>query len=125
MGFKVKSKGTDFDDLSASLRKTGIPTTKQLRRFGEETVSALKDATPKDTSDAANSWKYEITKTGKNPEISIYNDATKNGIPVVTLLDSGHVGPNGTWVPGSHFIERTVDPIVEDFEEKLTKEGSK
>lgn len=56
--------------LNRAKRNSGYP---DLNRFGEMGVRALSAATPKDSRETANSWKYRVVKDRKGPRIEWYN----------------------------------------------------
>ena len=94
--FKITHQGS-LSKTEAFLDSVGkLDIEKTMRRFGEIGVEALSRATPKDTGKTAQSWSYKISRKGKNVRIEWRNGSvTKDGIPIVILLQYGHGTRNG------------------------------
>lgn len=84
-----------------------------LKRYGEEGVEALSNATPKDTGLSASSWGYEIKKTKDHVYIYWTNSNINKGIPIVLLIQYGHGTRNGGYVQGIDFINPAIRPIFD------------
>ena len=93
-----------------------------LSEYGSRGVEALRAATPVDSGLAANSWNYEIKQEGHTTSLIWTNDDIEGGCTVVILLDRGHATKSGSWVPGSHFIDEALDPIIKDLENAVWRE---
>jgi hypothetical protein len=92
---------------------------KDLEKICEETVVALKNATPKSSQITAESWGYEIQKPDNNTILIYFNNSNiQNGINVALLLDTGHGTRGGKWVSGANYIDK---PIQESYEKILEK----
>lgn len=94
-----------------------------IRQYAEEGVSALRQATPKDTGLSAEGWRYEIVH--KRGGFSLYwtNDhVTETGTPVVILLQYGHGTGTGGYVQGQDFINPAIKPIFDKISQNLWKE---
>lgn len=85
----------------------------KLHRYGQDGVTALKDATPINTGKTANSWTYKINKTKSGFELSWNNSNITNGIPVVILIQYGHVTANNGFIQGRDFINPALKPVVD------------
>ena len=73
-------------------------------------------ATPVDTGEAASSWRYDV-KFGKD-EVSIEwlnDDVTRDGVPIVILLQYGHGTGTGGYVRGRDFINPAIQPIFDEI----------
>ena len=93
---------------------------KILDNYGRKGVEALRAATPVDTGLAASSWNYEI-KSDKGVVSLIWtNSDIEGGINVVILVDRGHVSKSGSWVPGQHFIDEAISPIIAELAREVT-----
>ena len=90
-----------------------------VKKYAEKGLIALKENTPKDTGNTANSWSYEITN--KNDKISIiyHNRNLQKSIPIAILLQYGHATKNGGWVEGTDYI----NPALKLIFEKITNEA--
>lgn len=85
-----------------------------LETFGQEGVTALELATPRDTGAAAGSWYYEITRSPGGARIEWHNsDRISGGTPIVVLLQYGHATGTGGWVPGRDFINPALKPVMD------------
>ena len=94
-----------------------------LDMYGREGVAALSMATPVDTGKTAASWRYEVTNKPGELSISWINDATtKDGIPIVVLIQYGHGTGNGGYVKGNDFINPAIKPIFDKIADALWKE---
>lgn len=93
-----------------------------LSHYGQMGVNALRAATPVDSGLAASSWNYEIKMEKGMTSLSWTNDDIEGGCSVVILIDRGHATKSGSWVPGLHFIEETLNPIVEEMTNAVWRE---
>lgn len=108
-----------FAYLKYLFDKRYLDTVKSYAQLG---VEVLQLATPKDSGNTANSWRYELNiGTGKT-EIAWYNDAEiSNGIPIVILLQYGHGTGTGGYVQGRDFINPTLSKVFDDILEGVEK----
>lgn len=93
---------------------------KILDTYGKKGVEALRAATPVDTGLAASSWNYEIKTENGTVSLIWTNDDIEGGINVVILVDRGHVSKSGSWVPGQHFIDEAISPIIAELAREVT-----
>ena len=123
----TKSKG-DFSRTDRFLEKMGdIVRYVDLRKYGKMGVDALREATPKDSGETANSWRYEIIHDKKNGtyQLSWYNDNIVDGwYNVAIMLQYGHATRNGGYVIGHDYINPALAPIFEKIAEDAWKEVS-
>lgn len=112
MGVTFSHKGSFSNTekfLNFLLRKDWI---NLLDKYGRLGVEALRSSTPVDTGLASNSWNYVIERDDKYIRLVWTNDDIEGGLNVAVLIDRGHATKNGGWVPGYHFIDETLDPII-------------
>ena len=83
-----------------------------LDRYGKLGVDALRAATPIDTGLAASSWDYKILQEDGITKLIWTNDDIEGGCNVAILIDRGHATKSGSWVPGLHFIDEAIAPII-------------
>lgn len=95
-----------------------------LSYYGQMGVQALRSATPKDTGLAATSWNYQIEYDGTCSRLVFTNDDIEGGCSVVILVDRGHATKDGKWVPGKHFINNALDPIIKQLNDAVWKEAT-
>lgn len=93
-----------------------------LSQYGQMGVNALVAATPVDSGLAAASWNYEISMERGATTLTWTNDDIEGGCTVVILLDRGHATKSGSWVPGLHFIDQALDPIIKQLEDAVWRE---
>lgn len=119
MGIKVKTKG-DFSLTETYLmqhRKSPFTETEiiQIAEFGLE---KFRQNTPSKSGKTANSWSYEIVETKHGRAIEYSNSNIQNGLNIAILVDVGHATAQGKWVPGTHYIDETVDDICSYIDKK-------
>lgn len=94
-----------------------------IERYARMGVKALKEATPIDSGETANSWDYEIHYTkGKTKIVWTNSNVTKNGTPIAILIQYGHYSKNGTFVQGRDFINPALRSIFAKLAEDMWKE---
>lgn len=118
----ITSKG-DFHNTDSFLRRAtssfiiGI-----LRKYGEEGVQALQNATPVDTGETAKSWYYELEKTPTSYAIIWGNSNVVNDTPVAVLIQVGHGTSTGGYVSGRDYINPALRPIFDRIAAEAWKE---
>lgn len=113
----------DFSKTFAFLEKSNSSSNfSSLDKYGREGVAALQAATPFSTGLTANSWYYEITKSGNTATISFLNSNIQNGVSIAIILQYGHATRNGGWVQGRDYINPAVQPIFDNMAETIWKE---
>jgi len=93
-----------------------------LKRYGEEGVTALSNATPRNTGKTADSWNYEIKKSNGSIHIYWTNTNSSQGIPIVILIQYGHGTRNGGYVQGRDFINPAIQPIFDKIADDIWAE---
>lgn len=93
-----------------------------LRKYGEEGVKSLREMTPKDTGETANSWSYEIEEKDHSVVLSFVNDAQNDGIPIAILIQYGHGTGTGGYVQPTDFINPAMKPIFQKIAADAWKE---
>ena len=108
------SSSGSFDSIESFLKKAASGSIfNTLSRYGQEGVNALAAATPKDSSETANSWTYEIVQDGKSWSIIWGNTNVVDGTPVAILLQMGHGTGTGGYVEGRDYINPALQPIFD------------
>lgn len=93
-----------------------------LEECGQQGVYALQQATPKDTGMASYSWSYAIERRkGYTTIVWTNSDVTKQGDPIVLLLQYGHGTGTGGYVQGRDFINPTMKPMFDLIADKAWK----
>lgn len=121
----VESKG-DFRKLFNFLESAkGMFDISKLDKYGKRGVEALKNATPIDSGETADSWFYEIDRTKNGASISWHNRNIVNGANVAILIQYGHATRNGSWVDGIDYINPALKPIFDEIAEDCWAEVTK
>lgn len=95
---------------------------KALDEYGRVGVSALEQATPKDSGETAASWDYEIHKTGGSVTIYWTNSKENKGERIAILLQYGHGTRNGGYVIGRDYINPAMQQVFDKIAEDAWKE---
>lgn len=95
---------------------------KGLDRFGPIGVAALSQATPKDSSETANSWTYDVIERRGYYSIVWSNTHVDDGVPIAVILQYGHGTGTGGYVEGRDYINPAMRPIFDQMVEDMWKE---
>lgn len=106
--FLKKAKDARFLDRLDSIARAG--------------VDALAAATPVNTGKTAASWDYRIERTKHGAKIYWTNDNLVDGVPVVILIQYGHVANGGAYVQGRDFVNPAIAPVFDDIAETAWRE---
>lgn len=93
-----------------------------LRHYGELGVERLREATPVDSGTTAASWKYDIVKDKNQVKLVFSNSNIHESCNVAYLLQMGHGTRQGTYVPGTNYINPALKPIFDDIAQGIFKE---
>ena len=96
--------------------------TATLRKYGEQGVASLEEATPKDSGVTAGSWSYEIQKDKNGYAIYWKNSSRNNGVSIALLLQYGHATGWGAYVKGIDYINPAIKQTLNDMADALWKE---
>lgn len=92
-----------------------------LDSYAREGVSALIAGTPVDSGLAADSWGYEIERSGRSVTIKWTNKDIENGFPVAIMLQFGHGTGTGGYVQGQDYINPAMRPVFDSIADKVWK----
>lgn len=96
-----------------------------LERYGQEGVTALRDATPIGSGKTAESWEFGIEE-GKGTVTIYWTNSNENkGVNIAILLIYGHGLQNGSYVQGIDFVNPAMRPIFDKIAEESWKEVTK
>ena len=96
-----------------------------MERYGKLGVEYLRQYTPVDTGNTANSWYYTIEERGENEIIlSWCNRNINDGCNIAILLQYGHGTKSGSYVSGVDYINPALVPIFEDIYKSICEEVS-
>lgn len=96
-----------------------------LENYGVRGVDVLSNATPEDTGETANSWRYRVRVDKVGYTIEWYNINIVDGKPVAILIQYGHATGTGGYVIGRDYINPAMRPIFDEMAEELWKEVTK
>lgn len=118
---KVKHKG-NFNHLEKFLYEMKKQKyLKVLDLVAQEGVEALRRATPVDTGETANSWRYELEYDRNYYRIVYHNDNVENGVNVAILLQYGHATGGGGYVNGIDYINPALQPVFQHIADAAWK----
>lgn len=93
-----------------------------LSKYGELGISALEEATPKDTGKTSKSWGYRVSITNRGASIIWTNSNIVDGVPIAVILQYGHATRNGGYVEGVDYINPALQPVFDDILKRVWKE---
>lgn len=118
----IRSKG-DFKNTEKLLKKSlGRSYISVLEKYGRMGVEALRDATPKDTGETANSWEYSIEQKGSRLTVVWSNTNIHKGLNIALLIQMGHGTGTGGYVEGVDYINPALAPIFDQLADAAWKE---
>ena len=86
---------------------------RNLDTYAEQGLAALKNATPYETGETANSWYYEIERTQNSVSIVYKNSNIQNGVQIAVILQYGHGTGTGGYVQGRDYINPAIRPVFD------------
>lgn len=84
-----------------------------LNRYGQVGVERLRAATPKESGETANSWRYEVIHGNGIHAIEWYNTHVNDGVNVAIIIQYGHGTGTGGYVEGIDYINPALRPVFE------------
>ena len=122
MKISFSSKG-DFSKTIKFLNKVkNVKINNILSKYGKIGVTALSQATPKDSGVTSRSWNYKIEVNNDNASIVWYNTNVVKGVNIAVILQYGHGTRNGGWVEGIDYINPAMKPIFDKIADQVWKE---
>ena len=113
----------DFSKTKKYLKRIhNIDFQRMLQAYARRGVTALMNATPKDTGLTASMWNFKIEITNEKIIINFTNSNVVNGIPIAMLIEFGHATRNGGFVEGINYINPTLEPIFKEMSEEIWRE---
>jgi hypothetical protein len=119
ISFVTTRSGKRTEDYLRKLGKGDIY--KSLDAQAQKGVTALASAVPKDSGLAADSWSYEIERSGRSVTIKWLNTDIENGFPVAIMLQYGHGTGTGGYVQGTDYINPAMRPIFDSIADQVWK----
>ena len=96
-----------------------------LNDYGRMGVEALKNGTPRDTGETADSWYFTIDRDKNGATITWHNDNIVDGANVALLIQYGHATTSGTFVEGIDYINPIMKPVFDKIAEEAWEELNK
>lgn len=126
MSMSISSSGS-FKNLDGWFARMGRMhrVEEVLQKYGVKGVDALSNATPEDTGETANSWRYRTRVDRVGYTIEWYNTNIVDGKPIAILIQYGHATGTGGYVVGRDYINPVMRPIFDEMAEELWKEVTK
>lgn len=90
--------------------------------YGRMGVEALSSSTPIDSGKTAESWSYEIEKTGDKTTIYWINTNTNQGVNIAVILQYGHGTGTGGYVQGRDYINPAMRPVFDMIADQAWRE---
>jgi len=119
---RVKQKG-NYSKIDKYLSRIEKPIKiNTLKRYAQEGVIALMDATPEKTGTTKNSWYYKIIQKEGNIRIEYCNSNINDGVNIAIILQYGHGTGTGGWVEGRDYINPAVQPVFDKIAKKALEE---
>ena len=122
---RFKHKGDFSKTIKFFNRAVDATKLKNLDAYGKKGVDALAAATPKDSGNTSESWRYEIEQTDGSVSIRWYNTNENKGVNIAIILQYGHGTRNGGYVKGRDYINPAIQPIFDEITESAWKEITK
>lgn len=95
-----------------------------LQKYGSIGVTALANATPKDSALTASSWDFKINTNSGGYSLEWYNTNENKGVNIAILIQYGHGTGTGGYVPPIDYINPAMKPIFDKIAEDIWKEVS-
>lgn len=92
-----------------------------LNDAGERGVEALRQATPKDTRLASDSWGYTVEGKPGDYILTFHNYDIEGGYNVALLIRYGHGTGTGGYVRPRDFITPALEPIFDNIADDIWK----
>lgn len=125
-GIVVKNQGKFKKTLAYMIKATWVLRDAKLDVYGKRGVEALREATPSDSGETADSWDYKIIREKFSVKIVWTNSKLVGDehVSLAVLLQYGHADKTGVWVEGLDYINPALRPIFEEIAAKIWKEAS-
>lgn len=117
--FVVTRSGKRTEDSLRRLKQGDI--FRSLDAEARKGVSALAQASPKESGLSSSSWDYQIERSGRSVTIKWTNSDVENGFPVAIMLQFGYGTGTGGYVQGRDYINPAMRPIFDSIADQVWK----
>lgn len=121
ISYKTRGSFNNFERWAKGSRNLTARVRKMIEPFAQEGVRALAEATPRDSSLAANSWDYKIESNSTTVTVIWTNRDVETGFPVAIALQYGYSTGTGGWVEGRDYINPALRPIFDRISHGIWK----
>lgn len=94
---------------------------REVSRQAQLGVNALAAATPVDSGVTANSWGYEVKKSGGSLTVTWTNTHNVSGVVIAIILQYGHGTGTGGYVQGRDYINPAMKPVFDKIADNVWK----
>jgi hypothetical protein len=124
---KVTHRGSFAKSQAFLKRMKNREQFRSLEKYGPIGVSALKAATPVESSQTADGWYYEIVKRPGYFAIHWLNSHVEEPgrIPIAAIIQYGHATRTGGFVEGIDYINPALRPIFTQIANDMWREVTK
>lgn len=121
MPIRFRHRGS-FKNLERFLSKMQrLDIAAAIEPLAQEGVRALRDATPRESGLAADSWDYKIVGSRYSVAVIWTNSDIEGGFPVAVMLQYGYGTGTGGYVQGRDYINPALRPIFDRIADEVWK----
>lgn len=117
--FVTTRSGKRTEDSLRRMKQGDIYNT--LNSEAQKGVSALAQASPKESGLASDSWGYKVERSGRSVTITWTNNDVESGFPVAIMLQLGYGTGTGGYVQGRDYINPAMRPIFDAIADQVWK----
>lgn len=92
-----------------------------LDHYGRVGVDALSNATPIESGETAQSWRYKVVRSKTHTGIQWYNNHVVDGSNIAVLIQYGHGTGTGGYVTGRDYINPAIRPVFDSIADAVWK----
>ncbi len=120
LGFTTSGSFKNTEDFLKRMSDDSIFS--NLDHYGQQGVDALSNATPEETGETADSWRFKVTHRNGEHRIQFYNNHIVGGQVIAVLIQYGHGTRNGGFVQGRDYINPAIRPIFDKMADDIWKQ---
>lgn len=123
MNAKIVASGSYNNTKNFLKRMSKLNSRINYDSYGRRGVELLKENTPVDDGSTKSNWSYRVKREKNRVSIIFSNsDVTKDGTPIIILLQYGHATRGGGYVTAVDVVNPPMDVIFEEFVRKIEME---
>lgn len=93
-----------------------------LDKYGEQGVRLLQQATPKETTETANSWYFRVEHSKGKHVVWWGNTHEEDGVNIAIIIQYGHGTGTGGYVAGRDYINPALRPLFDKMADDIWRE---